>query len=163
MGDDDHGHVLLGKLLDDLEHLAGQLGVERGGRLVKKEDLGLHRKGARDGDTLLLSAGKLAGVGVRFIGKTHLAQKLCRRLPDLLPVALLHVDGGIRHVFEHGAVREEVELLKHQPVVLLDPAQLRGGDVIRIAVLIRRDGGGAHITDAAGVDGLKECRTAQQR
>ena len=41
VGDDDHRHVLVGKRLDDLEHLAGQLAIERRGRLVKAEDLGL--------------------------------------------------------------------------------------------------------------------------
>ncbi len=61
---DDHRHVLVGKRADHAQHLAGQKRIERGGRLVEKEDFRLHRQRAGDGHALLLPAGELIGVGV---------------------------------------------------------------------------------------------------
>ena len=49
--------------LDDVEHFADQLRVERRGDLVEQQDLGLHRDRARDADALLLAAGQLGTAG----------------------------------------------------------------------------------------------------
>ena len=46
-------------VLEHLEHLAGQFGVERRGDLVEQHQLGLHGERARDGDALLLAAREL--------------------------------------------------------------------------------------------------------
>ena len=54
--DNDHGGVLVGQLADDLEHFTGQLGIERRGRLVEAEDIGMERQRPRDRDALLLTA-----------------------------------------------------------------------------------------------------------
>lgn len=40
MRHDDHGHFLLGKRPDHAQHLARELGVQRGSRLVEAEDVG---------------------------------------------------------------------------------------------------------------------------
>ena len=69
MGDDDHGHALVRKLLHDIQDLADHLGVESGGGLVKQHDIGLHAQRTDDGDTLLLTAGKLNGVSIGTVGK----------------------------------------------------------------------------------------------
>ena len=50
MRHDDHRHAGLRKLLHNLQHLAHHLGVKRARRLVEEHDLGLHGKGADDGD-----------------------------------------------------------------------------------------------------------------
>ena len=62
VGDAHHGHALLGQLDHHVEHLVDHLGVEGRGGLVKQHQLGLHAKGAGDGDPLLLAAGELAGL-----------------------------------------------------------------------------------------------------
>ena len=64
MGNNDHGHLFICQLADDLEDLAGQRRVQGAGRLIKEKDLGIKGEGAGNRDTLLLTAGKLAGVGI---------------------------------------------------------------------------------------------------
>jgi hypothetical protein len=63
MGDDQQRGSGLGaageQQVDDL--LAGG-GIEIAGRLVGEDQFGTRRGGARDGNTLLLAAGKLGGV-----------------------------------------------------------------------------------------------------
>ena len=69
--DDDHGHTLVRHLLDEVEHFAHHLRVERGSRLVKEHDFGTHGKGADYGDALFLSAGERGRIGVRFAVKPY--------------------------------------------------------------------------------------------
>ena len=57
VGDDDHGGLLLRQTPDDLEHLAGELRVQGGGRLIKAEDVRGQGQGPGDGYPLLLAAG----------------------------------------------------------------------------------------------------------
>ena len=71
-----HGHAGLRQLHHHIQHLFDHLRVERGGRLVKEHDLGLHRQGAGDRHTLLLPAGKLAGELLRLLGDAHPLQQL---------------------------------------------------------------------------------------
>ena len=59
--DQQHGAALLGERADDAQHLADQLGIERRGRLVEQQQLGIHGQRAGDGDALLLPAGRCAG------------------------------------------------------------------------------------------------------
>ena len=68
--DDDHGVSRIFKLTDGGKHLARKLGVERRGRLVKAEDVGLLRECAGDGDALLLTARKLTRIVVFLIRKS---------------------------------------------------------------------------------------------
>ena len=72
---DDHGHIFCREAFDDLQHLARDLGVECGGRLVKAKHVGRERQGARDGNSLLLSARKLTGIGIFLLGKSDLGEK----------------------------------------------------------------------------------------
>ena len=50
-----------------IQHFADQLGIERGGRFIEQDHLRVQRQRARDGDALLLAAGEVARVGVRFV------------------------------------------------------------------------------------------------
>ena len=52
-------HAVVGQRLDDAQHLADQLGVERRGDLVAQQHGRLHRQRARDRHALLLAAGEL--------------------------------------------------------------------------------------------------------
>ena len=51
--DHDHSHAIVGKFAHDAEHVTDEFGVERGGRLVEQDRLGLHRQRTRDCDPLL--------------------------------------------------------------------------------------------------------------
>ena len=57
MGDNDHGHVLGRQIADDLQHLAGQLRIQRARGLVEEQHVRVHGHGPGDGHTLLLTAG----------------------------------------------------------------------------------------------------------
>ena len=64
MGDEEEGHSEpLPELPEELEDLGLDGHVERGGRLVGDEEVGVVREGHRDHDPLALSAGELVGVG----------------------------------------------------------------------------------------------------
>ena len=56
MGDDQHGHPVVSQVAHDGQHLASQLGVQRGGGLVEIDDLRVRCKGAGNGHALLLSS-----------------------------------------------------------------------------------------------------------
>ena len=58
VGDHDDGHALIVKRAHDAHEPLAAAGVEHCGRLIQDEDFRVHRKGTRDGDALLLPAGK---------------------------------------------------------------------------------------------------------
>ena len=113
MGDNQHGHAGFGQVDHDVEHFFDHFRVERGCRLVKKQDFGAHAQRTGDGDALLLSAGELSGELLGLLG-------------DLDPLEILHGDRfgfdlwGFAHpdwrqgaILENGEVGEEVEGLEH--------------------------------------------------
>ena len=57
VGDHDDGHALIVERAHDAHEALAAPGVEHRGGLVQDEDLRVHRKGAGDGDALLLPAG----------------------------------------------------------------------------------------------------------
>ena len=61
VGHDNHRHPFLGELLRGVEDFADRFGVESGGGLVERHDLGFHRQSWADGDALLLAAGGWRG------------------------------------------------------------------------------------------------------
>ena len=69
VGDDSHGHALLGEIFDNAEHFAHHGGVEGGGGFVEKDDFGVHGEATGYGHALLLSAGELRGHGVGLAGE----------------------------------------------------------------------------------------------
>ena len=75
VGDDEHGHALLGQLADDAEHLAHHRRVEGRRGFVEEDDVGLHGQGAGDGHALLLTAGKTRRIYVGLLGQSYLAQQ----------------------------------------------------------------------------------------
>ena len=116
--DDDHRHARVCQLLHDLQHLADHLRVERARRLVEEHDLGLHCQRADDGNTLLLPAGELAGIGVRAVGKPDTGQKLQRGLFCVLFRFMQQLHRRDGHVFENRHVREEIKMLEHHAHLL---------------------------------------------
>ena len=68
VGDDHHRDVLLVcQLYHDIQHFLNGLRVEGRSRLVEQDDLGLCAEGACNGDALLLAAGQLRRVDIRFV------------------------------------------------------------------------------------------------
>ena len=74
----DHGHARFGKLFHNFQNLSYHLRIECRSRFVKQHDIRIHRKGARDGDSLLLSAGKASRIGICFVRQSDTGQKLHR-------------------------------------------------------------------------------------
>ena len=125
---DDHRHILCGKLLDDLQNLARDLGIKGGGRLVEAKHVGIQRKCARDGYALLLTARKLAGIVIHLIGKTDLFQEeLCifLRLGDhfftfrlalllLLALVLDMKNGSQGYVFQRRILGKKIKGLENE-------------------------------------------------
>ena len=72
--DYDHGQTCLRQPLHNVQHLADHFGVKRGRRLVKEEDVRVHRQRPRDGDALLLPAGELCGARVLIRRHAHTRQ-----------------------------------------------------------------------------------------
>ena len=159
----DHRHALLGKLLYDLEHLARELGVERARRFVEKQHIRLHRQCARYRNALLLTARELAGIGVRLLLKTHLAQYCLCVVHDLAFVALLDIYRRIGDIFYDREVREEVEALENESEIVLEFLELAGGDILHFAVRAGLCSGLAEVFYLTRVRRLEEGRAAEQR
>ena len=132
MSHHDHGHTALRQILHHVQHLTDHLRVQSTGRLVEQHDLRVHHQGTHNGDSLLLSAGKLAGIGVGPVGQTHLCQKLQGLL---LCVGLghpLNAHRGSGEVVHHVHVVEQVELLEHHAhplTAVINGLALDGADV----------------------------------
>ena len=77
----DHGHMLLCQFLNNLKHLYRKLRIKCGGRFIKKENLGLQGQCPCNRNSLLLSSGKLARIGICFIGERPFREFLSRYLP----------------------------------------------------------------------------------
>ena len=69
-----------GEVADDVEHLADELGVERGGGLVEEQHLRAQGERPGDRDALLLAAGELARVGVGLVAQAHALEQRQREL-----------------------------------------------------------------------------------
>ena len=149
MGDHHHGHAVSGQLLHHLQHLAHHLGVQGGGRLVKQHHVGLHTQGADDGDALLLSAGKLLGIGIRPVAQAHRVQQAAGRGLGLLLGDALGVHGGQGQVFQHGHIGEQVEVLEHHAHFL--PVAVQVGFFVGDVIALEEDAaGGGHLQQVQG-------------
>ena len=101
----DHDDELLVRdLLQDVHDLDGGLGVERAGRLVGQQDLGVVDKGAGNGHALHLATGHLVRALVELVAEADLLQRL-RGAPAPFGLA----DAGERQrqldILQHGLVR----------------------------------------------------------
>ena len=62
--------LVVGQVVDHAHHLGGHLRVEGAGRFVEQDRRGVNRKSAGDRNTLLLPAGKLAGLASSLLGQS---------------------------------------------------------------------------------------------
>ena len=134
VGNNDHSHAVVGQLLHDFEYLADHFRVERRGRLVEQHHVRIHCQRTRDGDTLLLTAGKLCRIAVRLIRQTDTRKQLERTLVRLFIGHDLELDRCQLDILAHGQVREQVELLKHHAHTAAHQIDIRvlSGDVLSL-------------------------------
>ncbi|MNH35274.1 hypothetical protein D3C79_959460 [compost metagenome] len=76
MGDNHHGVAALVQLIEDRQHFLAGLGVQCASRLVRQNNLAAVDQRASDADTLLLTAGKLAGFVILPAFQTQPGQQL---------------------------------------------------------------------------------------
>src|SRR5690606_15707193 len=92
--------------------LVAQARIEPGKRLVHQQDRRAGRQRPRQGDALLLTARQHMRIGVGIGGQAYPLQR-----PAPLLIGFLPAEGGETeaHILEDGHVREEREILEHQP------------------------------------------------
>ena len=153
------------RLAHDVQHLAGQLGVQSGGGLVKIDDLGAGGKGAGNGHPLLLPARQLVRVLAAPVGHAHLFQHLDG---DLLGLGLVHFAGHDQpfgHVLQHGLVAEQVVALEHKGRLAAQPGDVGVGDMGQVHLFPVKDEAAAvrlfQKVDAAQQGGLARAGGAQ--
>jgi hypothetical protein len=108
--DDGKPHPAL-KAAQKVEYRAGRLRVEGARRLVAEEDRRLDGERARDGDSLLLPAGKCADRGIASAGKADELEELVHARARLAAADPGDFE-GIGDVAARGARSEEVEGLE---------------------------------------------------
>ena len=119
------------QILDLAAQGYSRVNVKRRHGLVKQYYIGIQNQRTRDGDTLLLTAGKIARLFIKVFGKPHYIEHFgrigfCRRLPVF---AYLQ---RILNVAEHGHVFEQSIILKHYSHIAV--ARRQSGDVSAVSV-----------------------------
>ena len=152
-----HGAAFLGQGAHDAQHLGHQLGVQGAGRFVEQHHLGLHRQRAGDGHPLLLTARHVRRVLVLDVAQPDFFQVFARGGNGLVLAFTQHVHGRFNHVFQHGQVRPEVEVLEHHGQFGPGALQLLFVGGLEHAVL-----GGDELQLFAGHDDAALLRSLQQ-
>ena len=140
MGNDDHGHLLLRQTADNLQYFARKLGVKGRGRLVKEKHFGIKSQRSCNGDTLLLTARKIAGIFMCLGFQTHFAQQLHSGSLRFRTALAQNAHRRFRDVSQHGKVGEKVEVLENQTYFQTHISQRLGICIDCLAVFI----GGHH-------------------
>ena len=98
--------------LEQIHNAAGGLRIQISRGLVADEQRRPVHDGARNGDALLLAAGKLIGIAVQLVGEAHEAQHLGHLRLDDVPALADNLQGE-GDVLEDRLVRQELEVLEH--------------------------------------------------
>src|SRR6266542_3563399 len=105
------GQPLLVEVLEDLHDLHRGAAVQVAGGFVRQQDRRPVDQSARNGDALLLSAGKLRGKVINAIAQPNHLQGLMRPLRALL-LTQLGVQSGQLDIFQRRGARQQVESLE---------------------------------------------------
>ena len=127
MGDAQDRDIVEVQAVDQGHHLADHDRVERGGRLVEEQDLGIHRQRARDRHPLALPAGQRRRKGIALAGHVHAVELVQRPFLRLALRDLLQPAQRERDIVEHRHVAVEREILEHEA----DPAAQRADVDVR--------------------------------
>ncbi len=142
MSDNQHGHAFAGQRLNDLQHFAYQLGIQRRGRFVKQHDVRLQRQRPGDRHALLLAAGELSGVLVGMGQQADAVEQRQGLLAGDRLVQQLVIARGQHHVVEHRAVGEQVEALEDHADAPYPGAHLAfvdDGSALKIVLAVEND------------------------
>jgi hypothetical protein len=129
---DDHRNVAFARALGDQFHnLDRGLGIERGGRLVGEDQIGVLHQGAGDADTLALAAGELVGALVRERAEPDRIEQL-KRAVNVLGIEPAQpgspycdvAEAAGQHVLDHRQAFHQIIFLEHHADTAADPAQL---------------------------------------
>ena len=113
MGNDDDRVATLVHAAQERHDFVAALAVERAGRLVRKNDPAAIHQRPGDGDTLLLTAGKLVGTMIEPVAKLQRAKQ---RLCPVMPVARrrARIDRRDLDVFLRAGRRDEIVALEDE-------------------------------------------------
>ena len=162
MGNDNHGHVFLGKFFDNLQHLTGKLRVKCRSRLIEEKNLRLQSQCASNGYTLLLSAGKLIWISILFVRKAQLIQQFYGSLFRFLLGHLIHYHWCIHDVFQYRKMREKVKILKYKVEIPSDFFQFRFGSIYTFSIFFMT-GCLSKINQFSAIHSLQHGCTTKQR
>ena len=112
MRDDNKGFTaFIRQLKEEVKDLATVAGIQITCGLIRKDEIGIVRKSAGNGNTLLLTAGKLIGEVVQTVAEAHTSQERFHLLRSLAP-GNSRCEGGILQRSQ----------LRHEHVILEDKA-----------------------------------------
>jgi hypothetical protein len=103
------------ELADEVEHLADELGIERGGDLVEQQRARAAGQSAGDGDALLLAAREPVGWIVLAAGEPEAGEQLARGRLRFGARDAERMPRREHDVLEHAQMREQVERLEDHP------------------------------------------------
>src|SRR5258708_8914077 len=129
MGDDHHCTSLVGQITHDLEYLADQFRVKRGGWLIKEQGTWLHCQSACNCNTLLLSTRKPGRIDILLFRKTNFGQQMCPQRNCLIFRHLADQQWGFNHVLEHCFMGEQVKILEDHTQFGADRDKLFHGEM----------------------------------
>ena len=128
--DDRHAERLV-DVAEQGEDRRRRLRIERGRGFIAQQNLGLRRQRPGNADTLLLSAGQFRRIAVTLVGKADEFQQRTDALLDLGARAAGDFQRQ-RHVVEHGAHGQQIEVLEDHSDLAADTDQFalrQAGDV----------------------------------
>ena len=153
MGHAQHGHAFVSQLHHDVKHFVDHFRIKCGRRLIEQHDLRLHGKRSGDGDTLLLTAGKLRWHLGSLRSHSHSGEQVHGEILGRLLIHVAHLDRRKRHILKNCLVGEQVERLEHHANLGAQAGEL-------LAFLRQRLAVDANV---AGIDGFQTVDGAAHR
>ena len=112
-----------------------------------------------DGNTLLLTAGKLIGIVPHLVLQTYPGQKLLALFLDLLRGAFTQQGRGKGHILKSGVLGKQIKILENQTKmqpILADGFVIQSCGIVAVIKHLATD------TDGAAVGSLQKVQTPQQ-
>src|SRR5262245_21050918 len=123
---DQHGHAAGLEVAQYGEHGADEFRIERRGRLVEQHDFRTQRKGASDGDALLLATRQLIRVARCLVGEANLCECAEADCFSLSARLLQHLAERQRDVPQRCHVRVKIEGLEYHAHRAAQRIEVRG-------------------------------------
>ena len=111
MRNDDARHPVVCQILNDGFDLIDHGGIERGGGLVKNNELRMHGQGSGNCDPLLLATRQGRGHVVFLAVQAHAFEQLLGLLNGFLALDLVYHHGCKNNIFQDVKVRKEIKVL----------------------------------------------------